>query len=84
MFVIIIMDNIKIQYYNYCLCCKLKFICYYLFIKSFGFYMPWQLPFPFPIPHPPPPLSTINCTTRTFKIYISIGITNSIFIFFSN
>ena len=63
MFDIIIMDNNTIHCHNYCLCCYSKFICYYLFIKCFGFHMPWQLPFPIP----PPPLSTINCTTRTFK-----------------
>ena len=65
MFVIIIMDNITIHCYNYCLCCYSKYICYYLFIKCFDFYMPWQLPNP--PPPPPPPTSTINCTTRTFK-----------------
>ena len=62
MFVIIIMDNITIHCYNYCLCYYSKYICYYLFIKCFDFYMSWQLP-----PPPPPPTSTINCTTRTFK-----------------
>ena len=63
MFVIIIMDNITIHCYNYCLCCYSKYICYYFFITCFDFYMPWQLP----TPPPPPPTSTINCTTRTFK-----------------
>ena len=80
MFDIIIMDNITIHYYNYCLCCYSKFVCYYLFIKCFGFHMPWQLPFPFPIP--PPPLLTVQ--QEPLKIYVSICIIYAIFTYFSN
>ena len=78
MFVIIIMDNITIHCYNYYLCCYSKYICYYLFIKCFGFYMPWQLPFP------PPPLALLTAQQELLKIYVSICITYAIFTCFSN
>ena len=67
MFDIIIMENITIHCYNYCLCCYSKFICYYLFITCFGFHMPWQLPFPFSIP--PPPLALLTAQQELLKIY---------------
>ena len=76
MFVIIIIDNITIHCYNYCLCCYSKFICYYLFIKCFGFHMPWQLTFPFPTPPPPlpSPLALLTAQQELFKIYVSTSI----------
>ena len=69
MFNFIIMDNSTMQFYNYCLCCYSKFICYYLFFKCFGFHMPWQLPFPFPS-SPPPPLSLLTAQQELIKIYV--------------
>ena len=81
MFVIIIMDNITIHCYNYCLCCYSKYICYYLFIKCFDFYMPWQLPSP---PPPPPPLALLTAQQELLKIYVSICIIYAIFTCFSN
>ena len=81
MFDIIIMDNITIHCYNYCLCWYSKFICYYLFIKCFGFHRPWQLPFPFPIP---PPSALLTAQQEPLKIYVSICIIYAIFTYFSN
>ena len=68
---IIIMDNIIIHCYNYCLCCYSKFICYYLFIKCFVFFMPWQLPFPFSIVQL---LALLTAQQELLKIYVSICI----------
>ena len=57
---------------------------YYLFIKSFGFHMPRQLPFHFPTPPPPPPIALLAAQQELLKIYVSICIIYAIFTYFSN
>ena len=82
MFDIIIMDNITIHCFNYCLCCysNLSVVIYLLSVLFFICHgNSLSLPF-----LPPPPLSTINCTTKPLKIYVSICIIYAIFTYFSN
>ena len=71
MFVIIIMDNITIHCYNYCLCCYSK----YLIFICRGNSLP---------PPPPPPLALLTAQQELLKIYVSICIIYAIFTCFSN